>query len=86
MAWSSDAFGYISRNGHPRTSLIPVLVFYHFHGNNNNVFVLFNSLLSRSCRYLSCCVFMSEEGLLSSSPSEKTEPMRSPQPAITGYF
>lgn len=31
-------------------------------------------------------VFMSEEGLLSSATSEKTESMGLPLPGITGYF
>lgn len=89
MVLSGDAFGYISRNGHPTTSLIPFLVVYHFHDRDyNNVFILscLNSLCSSLCHYLSSPVFMSEEGLLSSATSEKTEPMRSSLPDITGYF
>ena len=31
-------------------------------------------------------VFTSEEGLLSSATSEKTEPMRLPLPGVAGYF
>ena len=89
MALSSDAFGYISRNGHPTTSLIPLVVVYHLHRtDDNNMFIssCLNFLCCSLCHYLSFSVLMSEEGLLSSATSEKTEPMRFPLPGITGYF
>lgn len=89
MALFSDTFGYISRNGHSTTSLISLLVVYHLDGkDDNNMFILscLNSLCSSLCHYLSSSVFISEEGLLSSAVSEKTEPMRSPLPGITGHF
>lgn len=88
MVLSGDAFGYISRNGHPTTSLISFLVVYHHDRDFNNVFILLclNSLCSRLCHYLFSSVCMSEEGLLSSATSEKAEPMRSSLPDITGYF